>query len=228
MRKTAEKDCPYGCGRIVPEGAGRHTCGQQPCVGMAISMGLQDYHKLKRVFGGTLTVADRIETASEREMAPTGQCVIWYGTIMAPDGYPQMGHEGKHISVARAALEIYLGRPIKDGMQALRREECNEPRCVGRECLYEGTPSERTLSSVKRGTHRWSDRRLTPEVLDRIRHLGYVDQLTNKDIAQKEGTSAGTVSKILWRQIYSDRPLNDEEREALKRRKAKRYRSDVE
>lgn len=224
MPKTPEQPCPYDCGRIIPEGAGRTTCGKQPCRGMAASASLKRRHELKILLGREPTIVDILDLSSEEEMQPTGSCKIYYGSTSGPQGYGYFVLGGERFAVHRAALEFYLGRPLKLGMESLHTKECNRPRCINRECLYEGTASERALAAVERGTHARKNYHITPEVAEEIRQLVYVDQLDNDVVGEKYLIDGGQVSRIAWRLIYSDRPLNDWERERLEARKAKKRR----
>ncbi len=195
------------------------TCGEQPCVGMAISSSLREHHRLRKRMGGSLTLADRLDLSSERGMPPTGSCVIAYVSTRGPYGFGQIQHKGKPLAAHRVAYELAKGS-IGKGKYILHIEECTDPRCIHDDCLWEGTPSDMIYLQVSRGTHGRKNHHITPGVAECIRQLVYVGQFENNAIGQKYDIDESQVSRIAHRLIYSDRPLNEEEREALKRRAA--------
>ncbi|MCH8877548.1 MAG: hypothetical protein IIA89_12110 [Chloroflexi bacterium] len=174
---------------------------------------------------GRWELVDKVDAYS-RSFPASGSCWDWTGGLSMSGGreYGVLYFPGEMHLAHRASYQGFIlqGKPIPQGMDVLH--SCDNTLCVFPGHLHLETRSEQVLASVERGTHARKNYHITPEVSETIRQIVYVGQYENADIAQKYDTSAGQISKIAHRQIYSDRPLNEEEREALKARNMKKRR----
>jgi hypothetical protein len=108
-------------------------------------------------YGGLLFVGTRAVTLDEfitvaNSLPFTGekQCQNYRGIGgNSPAGrYRQVKINDQIIKVSRLALELKLGRPIREGYFACHH--CDNKRCVRPDHLYEGTPKDNTRDRIKR------------------------------------------------------------------------------
>ena len=90
------------------------------------------------------------------ELVPgLGICWIWMGALNG-SGYGVIRDGRRLVYAHRLGLELALGRPLAEGMQANHR--CDNPRCVRPRHLYEGTNHENIWDMIVRQRDRSRNR----------------------------------------------------------------------
>ena len=134
---------------------------------------------------------------------PVTGCRLWLGAKGA-NGYGQIGlprspgRKGEMVPAHRVALELYLGRPLQDGMDVMH--SCDNGLCVEPQHLSEGSRSHNMRDCVLRGRHRHAvlagarnpQAKLTPDDVLAIR----ASSLSQKDLAARFGVSRAQVGRI--------------------------------
>lgn len=93
----------------------------------------------------------------EGPVHPThGRCWVWIGGIQK-DGYGVFSVHGKKIISHRFSLELKLGHPIA----GVACHQCDTPRCINPDHLFDGTVRENIRDCVSKGRFRkynkWMD-----------------------------------------------------------------------
>jgi hypothetical protein len=124
------------------------------------------------------------------------ECVLFKGSL-GRGGYGQLKVNGKMIRANRLALELHLGRPLRNGMHALHL--CRNKQCYNPFHLYEGTNAQNMHDKIKDGTNPVGETNpraiLTEEEVIEIRALikGNANQTA---LARQYGVSRCTISDI--------------------------------
>lgn len=118
------------------------------------------------------------------------ECWEWAGCL-DNKGYGVIKGGSRMVKAHRLSLEMYLGRPLSEGMYVLH--SCDNPSCVNPSHLREGTPQDNMDDKMSRG--RWSngERKLTWEKVAEIRSR--VGQ-TQASLAAEFGISTSQVKRI--------------------------------
>jgi hypothetical protein len=77
------------------------------------------------------------------------ECLVWVGN-KSPKGYGKFWLNGKHHRAHVIALELKLGRPIADGLQA--NHNCPKRNKLCMLHVYEGTQAQNMIDRAKDGT----------------------------------------------------------------------------
>ena len=88
-------------------------------------------------------------------------CRIWPHGCTGK-GYAYVSISGKPDSGHRAVLKRKLGRPIREGYQALH--DCDVRNCVEQNHIYEGTPLQNMLDKEERGRGNHTSKATHPHV----------------------------------------------------------------
>lgn len=134
----------------------------------------------------------------------------WICNLTPSSEYPYIKVHGENMRASRYALELALGRPIRDGLYALH--SCDNTRCVRFDHLREGTTQDNADDRVKRNrsakgeAHGWSD--LKNEQVVEIKKLHGHQTLVVT--AQQFGKSINCIWDIwhgnTWKHIVVDAP----------------------
>lgn len=76
----------------------------------------------------------------------------WNSTFTPSNPYPHFKVNGKSIKASRFILEVTLGRPLAEKMEACH--SCDNTRCVNFNHLREGTRRSNSQECVDRGRHK--------------------------------------------------------------------------
>lgn len=123
------------------------------------------------------------------------ECWIWTG-CKNQHGYGQIRVESKGIKAHRFALEIYLGRPITEGMCVLH--SCDNPSCVNPNHLREGTQQDNMDDKMLRGRHDGYKKLTVEQVADIRSRVGQ----TQTSLAKEFGVTQANISDILNGKIW--------------------------
>jgi hypothetical protein len=120
-------------------------------------------------------------------------------------GYTHFWHNGRNVVAHRVALELKLGRPIKEGMKSLHT--CDNPPCCNPGHLWEGTPLDNMRDMIAKGRDNFWLRdkhgpdnmryRLDPETRASIRERYLQGGVSMKALAHAYGISISTVFNIV-------------------------------
>lgn len=126
---------------------------------------------------------------------PNSGCWLWMGCI-CPNGYGQIGHEGKMKGAHRVSYELHIG-PIPEGAYILHR--CDVPNCVNPAHLRAGTPRDNTRDMLSKGRAKFSypgeahhSSKLTELAVREIR----TSSATPKELADRFGVTPRTIRKV--------------------------------
>lgn len=131
-------------------------------------------------------------------------CLIWTGATSK--GYGWFNFNGKMVSAHRAALQIKLGRQIKEGLVCAHL--CNNPSCVNPNHLEEQTADENQAYKVASGNSLKGEKsktaKLTEEKVLLIRTL-LEAEAPNRWIARQFGVREAAIRDIrnskTWRHV---------------------------
>jgi hypothetical protein len=144
------------------------------------------------------------DAAKERfwaKVEKTDTCWLWRAATTRC-GYGVFGLNGKTMYAHRLSLEMALGRPIAEGLEAAHAPIiCRNRHCVNPAHLREATKSENELDKRLDGTQYTSGRRgpLTDEVVRAIRADPRVQHLVAKEYGMKQTA----ISRIKLRKRYA-------------------------
>lgn len=124
------------------------------------------------------------------------ECWIWTGAKLH-GGYGVISANSKQLLAHRLALEIYLGRPISDGLNVLH--SCDNPSCVNFNHLREGTQKDNMIDMASK--LRVHNQKLTWDQIADIRSR--VGQ-SQRAIAKEFGVSQRNIGSILNGRIWVD------------------------
>lgn len=139
------------------------------------------------------------------------ECWNWLGTVHKYNGYPNISKmiDGREIKILgnRYALELKLGRPIKEGMLACHT--CNNRKCVNPNHLYEGTIQSNVQDRERSGTTAKGSQMphavLNESIVREIKLALLPHTETNRSIAKRFGIRENLVAQIkagnTWRHI---------------------------
>lgn len=140
------------------------------------------------------------EKARERfweKVEKTDGCWIWTSSI-TPRGYGQFSLNNYPHYAHRLSLEMKLGRPIGEGLQAAHEPlVCHTRACVNPDHLREATNAENAADRYTDGTTR--QRQMTDDQIRAIR----ADQRVQRVIAEEYGISRSFVAAIKARRHYA-------------------------
>lgn len=147
------------------------------------------------------------ERVEATEMTPTPNGCMEWPKARDPHGYGRVGgYQTKHIMFAhRAALELKLGRPIREGKWALHT--CDNPPCCNPDHLYEGTQKKNVEDATKRdrvafGERHWN-KRLTEDDVRQIR--AWEGKISKREMGRRLGVSDNTIRDVVmgrtWRRV---------------------------
>ena len=129
-------------------------------------------------------------------------CWEWTGGKTS-DGYGMIKVNSKMVGAHRLALEIYLGRPITQGMKVLH--SCDNPSCVNPNHLREGTQKENIDDMHSRNRHVGNKKLTYDQVADIRSRVGQ----SQRALAAEFGISKSTISHILNGITWTDRVNRD-------------------
>lgn len=112
------------------------------------------------------------------------ECLEWRGATL-PKGYGRIRRNGRIQMVHRVALEIKLGRPIREGYLACHA--CDNPPCFNPAHLFEGTWEDNFDDMVAKGRGSWQQ-----EVSDALRATRPVTTNQWADYDPETGLMTGT------------------------------------
>lgn len=155
--------------------------------------------------------------AKVRESGPTmpgmeSPCWTWAGWHNR-DGYGMItlgGHCGGNVAAARVALELSLGRPLREGEETCHR--CDNPGCVRGDHLFAGTHSDNMKDCAAKGRlalSRFAPKnrgeengraRLTQAKADEIR-ARYATE-TAAQLAEAFGVSVHTINAVVQNRTW--------------------------
>ena len=110
------------------------------------------------------------------------------------DKYSDIGVERKTVKSHRASLQLKLGRPIKDNMEASHM--CGNASCVNPNHLAEETAVENMQWKIHHGT----GRKFTEEQHEQIREERKTQ--STKQLAKKYNVSTSTIRRIVGKKVY--------------------------
>jgi hypothetical protein len=141
------------------------TCGNRRCIS-----GDHLIERKRVVAGDPVAIAEKLARYSRPTNDGSG-CRVW--TKDTPGfgyGQFQLGNR-RAVGAHRVALELKLGRPIAEGMEALH--SCDNPACVNADHLREGTISDNMRDKAERDRAIFGiqhhNAKLTPEKVVAIR-----------------------------------------------------------
>lgn len=133
----------------------------------------------------------------------TATCWLWAGACNT-DGYGRFRVGGDRYLAHRVSLELYLGRPLAQGMLACHAPHsiCGHRNCVNPAHVSEKTKAENMADKIADGTSNRGTRnptcKLTKEQVLEIR----ADTRSTREIAAEYGISPVTVSRIKLRESW--------------------------
>lgn len=148
------------------------------------------------------------ERVEATEMTPTPNGCMEWPKARDPHGYGRVGgYQTKHIMFAhRAALELKLGRPIREGKWALHT--CDNPPCCNPDHLYEGTQKKNVEDATKRDRVAFGERHwksvLTESDVRSIRARYKRGEATQVRMAAEYGVHKNTIYEAIhkgWRRV---------------------------
>lgn len=126
-------------------------------------------------------------------------CWNWTASCVQ-DGYGAFRIDGTTVRAHRFSLEIAIGRPIAEGLQALHRCKQNR-KCVNPAHLYEGTKQDNVDDMGRDGT-RCS--KLNDDSIREIRIM-YGLGFTHRELGKMYGVTHRTIGHILigesWKHV---------------------------
>lgn len=129
-------------------------------------------------------------------------CWEWLGENRHRDGYGVIKRNQKNVKTHRIAYELWVGE-IPDGQVV--RHDCDNPICVNPGHLRLGTQADNIRDMVARGRQS-SGRRFTPELVAEAKARYRAGGVTQLEVEQEFGMSAGMLSRMLSRKIWKDVP----------------------
>jgi len=147
---------------------------------------------MKRIVRPNATKQEEIEDLLKQTVR-SGDCLEWVRCFNT-DGYPRMAG---NVKVHRRIYEISSGLDIAG---LVVRHKCDNPRCINPEHLSHGTQSDNVSDRDSRGR---TFRKITPEIIARVKDLLQVKILSNNEIADIVGIDYRRVSDIS-NGLYSD------------------------
>lgn len=145
------------------------------------------------------------------QCSPSGDCLTWKGATHVDNGMPIINIKGRCTLVRRMMFQEYHGRPVAPGMVVVT---CENPLCLGCDCLREVTRREMRQLAVERGAHKRPERILrmvatvrarspySEALIDAIR----ADAATSTEVSARTGVSRSHIKAI--RRCDSRRPLS--------------------
>lgn len=133
--------------------------------------------------------------------APDGSgCRLWMrGTFGYGYGHIATGG-GSRAPAHKLSLELKLGRPLIDGMEACHT--CHKPACVSDEHLYEGTSLQNKADAVAANRTAFGERSATAKLTSQDVIAIRQTQGTISDIARSYGMDRKTIRQIRRREIW--------------------------
>lgn len=117
-------------------------------------------------------------------------CHEWTGATNSA-GYGTVRLNGNTYLTHRIAFMLEHGHEPKDCVL----HSCDNPRCVNTDHLRDGSKSDNSVDKAQRGPIR-GNKKLTPEDIEKIRHLLFLGCYTQIEIARRFGTVQTAISKI--------------------------------
>lgn len=125
-------------------------------------------------------------------------CWIWTGA-KTKDGYGKIQVGPKLLLAHRLSLEIYLGRPITEGMFVLH--SCDNPSCINPKHLREGTNQDNVCDMTSRGRHVGNKKLTWDQVADIRSRVGQ----SGVSLAAEFGVTTANISQILKGRTWIER-----------------------
>lgn len=130
------------------------------------------------------------------------KCWPWTGGRFAR-GYGRFHLNGRNYIASRYALELSLGRPLGEGMDALHT--CDNPPCVNPRHLYEGTHADNMADKVARGRQPRGELSGTAKLTEQQVRAIRASTESSRKIAPDFGVHDSTIRRIRsgkkWRHI---------------------------
>ena len=152
-----------------------------------------------------MPIKDRL--LRHRDIDPQTGCWNWTAARIY-NGYGVTGvgsrttGRGQYL-VHRVAGWVFKGWDLDSPL--LTCHHCDNKRCFNPDHLFQGTRSDNAQDMIRKGKgpHNHVPRKLTREIVVRIRGIKFNSGRRNRDIGREFGITGGTVSKLVKRRLWA-------------------------
>lgn len=224
LRNWTPRICQV-CGKQLPKGAKRRTCGMgTDCYSQHQSQrqGLRWRITKKPIPKHLLKYPDpklaQFVIAYSDVWPGTGTC--WQASAgiggSGRGGRPMITYGGVRTTLQRASWMAFVG---SIGDEEVILSICDNPMCVCPDHLYKGTQADKRQARLERG--RELGRNVTESEAEEIRRLYFFTSISQKELAAAFGVSISNISNIVnFKGRWANRiPSNEEKKALVKKRR---------